>query len=368
MIDMKSLFSILLPLFIVMFYSCSTSQDQYAIEIDLDGIEGKWVKLTGRDDGAYVVLDSVLAEAGSTPVLSQSVEGIQTMYLSVEGLQGSVRLLVENASYTISGSLEDPVIDTDSKAQSGLNNYNQLMAAIDDELSALVETYYEARDNGDQVSMDSIITLYNKVSERKSEADSLYLEEHPDSHASVLLLRSSFYTLDLNEFEEALARLDPALHQMDEFQYMQEILEKQLSTAVGQPYTDFSLETPQGEMLSVSDVHDGNVLLIDFWASWCGPCRRANPELVELYGEYSGQGFEILGVSLDMDTASWLKAIVDDNLTWPQMSDVKGWESAGAKLYGVPAIPHTVLVDRQGNIHARKLHGEELKNAIISLL
>jgi thiol-disulfide isomerase/thioredoxin len=126
--------------------------------------------------------------------------------------------------------------------------------------------------------------------------------------------------------------------------------------------------TPEGELLKISDVHQGNVLLIDFWASWCGPCRRANPELVEIYQDYNSQGFEILGVSLDRDSASWVKAIADDQLTWSHVSDLKYWDSEGAELYGVSAIPHAVLIDREGLITAKNLNGDELRAKIESLL
>jgi peroxiredoxin len=174
--------------------------------------------------------------------------------------------------------------------------------------------------------------------------------------------------LDVEQLDAALARLDAPLKEMEEYKFMAEKLEKMKAVAIGQKYTDFGLATPEGDILKVSDVHQGNVLLIDFWAAWCGPCRRANPELVEIYNEYHDQGFEILGVSLDRDSASWVKAIADDQLTWPQISDLQYWNSAGADLYGVSSIPHAVLIVREGIITAKKLEGQALRDAIESLL
>jgi peroxiredoxin len=348
--------------------SCNQASDSYTIRLDMEGTEGKWVKLTGRINREYVVMDSVLIESGVEAIMSQPIEGVNTRYLSVDGQQGSIRLLLENAEYNISGSVDDPVIETTGQAQRDLNGYNKLAGSMEDKLAFLADAYYGALEQEDQAAADSILGDYNKINSEKEAIDSLYILENPGSFATVLLLRGSFFMLDTDELEETLNSLDPVLHQMEEFGYMYGIMEHQKEVAVGKPYKDFGLATPEGEILTVSDVHHGNVLLIDFWASWCGPCRRANPELVKMYGEYHDRGFEVLGVSLDTDRASWLKAIADDNLSWHQISDIKGWECEGSKLYGVPAIPHAVLIDRDGIITAKNLHGEELRKAIESLL
>lgn len=348
--------------------SCSQPADNYTVNINLEDVNGQWVTLTARANREYIVVDSVLVEAGEPAVLSNSAEGVQTMYLAKKGDRKSVKLLIENADYTISGTLEKPVIKTTSKAQKDLNNYNELASEFDRKLASIVEAYYAAMEKEDQLAADSIIADYELVNSKKGAVDSIYLVENPGSFASVLLLRGTFYKLETEELESTLNALDKSVRQLEEYGYMYEIMEKQKDVAIGKHYKDFGLETPEGALLNVSDVHKGNVLLIDFWASWCGPCRRANPEVVEIYTEYHDKGFDILGVSLDNDKASWLKAIEDDKLTWHHISDVKGWECEGSKLYGVPAIPHTVLVDREGIITAKNLHGDELRKAIKSLL
>jgi peroxiredoxin len=136
---------------------------------------------------------------------------------------------------------------------------------------------------------------------------------------------------------------------------------------IGAPAPDFTGPTPAGDSLSLSDLR-GKVVLIDFWASWCGPCRRENPNVVRTYDKYKDRGFEILGVSLDDNRKRWLKAIEDDGLTWPHLSDLKGWRSAYARIYGVTSIPQTVLVDREGNILARNLRGPDLERKLEEIL
>ena len=114
-----------------------------------------------------------------------------------------------------------------------------------------------------------------------------------------------------------------------------------------------------GKIIKLSTLR-GKVVLIDFWASWCGPCRKDNPHNVELYKKYNSKGFEIYGVSLDRDREKWLEAIKKDGLAWTHVSDLQYWKSEGAKTYGISAIPATVLLDRDGKIIAKKLRGPSL--------
>ena len=132
------------------------------------------------------------------------------------------------------------------------------------------------------------------------------------------------------------------------------------SFMIGGQAPDFTQQTPEGKDLSLSDFK-GKVLLVDFWASWCGPCRRENPNVVRMYEEYKAQGFEILGVSLDKTKDRWLKAIEQDGLTWAHVSDLKGWQNEVAQMYGVSSIPHTILLDAEGKIIARNLRGRALE-------
>jgi len=132
----------------------------------------------------------------------------------------------------------------------------------------------------------------------------------------------------------------------------------------GMEAPDIVMNDPNGKERKLSDLR-GKVVLIDFWASWCRPCRMENPNVVRLYGKYHDKGFEIFSVSLDKDYNSWVKAIETDNLSWPNhVSDLKYWSSAAGRLYGISSIPSTVLVDREGKVVARNLRGRELENKL----
>jgi peroxiredoxin len=138
------------------------------------------------------------------------------------------------------------------------------------------------------------------------------------------------------------------------------------SFTVGGEAPDFAQNSPEGESISLSSLR-GKVVLVDFWASWCGPCRKENPHVKKLYSQYKDKGFDILGVSLDKTKSRWTAAIAADGLPWHHVSDLKGWKNEVAVQYGVTSIPQTVLVDKEGRIIARNLRGPALDKKLAEL-
>ncbi|MCQ2273533.1 MAG: TlpA family protein disulfide reductase [Bacteroidales bacterium] len=135
----------------------------------------------------------------------------------------------------------------------------------------------------------------------------------------------------------------------------------------GMEAPEIAMPDTEGNTRKLSDLR-GKVVMIDFWASWCGPCRKENPNVVKLYHKYHDKGFEIYSVSLDKTRDQWLKAIKDDGLVWPNhVSDLNGWTSSGGKTYGIMSVPSTVLIDKEGKIIARNLRGAELERKLAEI-
>ena len=141
------------------------------------------------------------------------------------------------------------------------------------------------------------------------------------------------------------------------------------SYSIGDTYTDIRLPDPSGKEIALSDyVGKNKIVLIDFWESWCGPCRKEMPTVVEAYQKYKSKGFEIVGISLDQEKGAWIQSTKALNITWPQMSDLGGWKSKAAQLYKINSIPATFLLDQNGRIIAKNLRGEELLSKLDELL
>jgi peroxiredoxin len=261
-------------------------------------------------------------------------------------------------SYTVKGSKETAL----------LKELVAQMDAMQQQGAALEQRFRAAQAAGQE---DSLALLQEKfISLQTSNGKQIKRVIRTNPGAFV----STFATASLINPEEDFAFADSmtALFEksMPESPYTKALATKLgalRNVTVGNAAPDISLPNPEGKSVSLSSLR-GKYVLIDFWASWCGPCRQENPNVVRMYQKYKDKGFEIFGVSLDESRDKWLKAIAMDKLTWPHVSDLKGWSSAAAQLYNVQAIPQTLLLDKEGRIIAKNLRGKALEDKLASLL
>ena len=207
---------------------------------------------------------------------------------------------------------------------------------------------------------------------RRVRTDSIkrFADEHPNSILTAFVVNNYLsHGLSAEEMEQYVAGFDTVNSQSPWVRAIAEKATIARRNVVGQPFTELRVLTQNDREIALSNyAGKDKYLLLYFWASWCEPCRLLNPKLVRLYNQYKEHGFDIIGISLDKNKNEWTRALRSDTLRWTQMSDLKFWQSEGAKVYSVQTIPHMVLLDKEGKILVQGIELDELENLIINLL
>lgn len=339
----------------------------YVITVKTSGLKGSYLYLSTRKDGSFIRIDSLLVPDAGVVRFEGKLKYPEILYLLTDKQNRPVAFFAENSLIEVLPDFTDPSLTkvTGSSTHDELIAFNNLFTAINQEKQALYEDYSDAHRAGRQAEADSIGKLIGELGDREYLMNTNYIKANPSSHVSPYIIRSKmYYSMEANELKSLVDGLQGdarnSVYTRELYDHIT-ILEK---VAVGQKFQDISLPDPDGGQMAISQVAGKGYLLIDFWASWCGPCRRENPNVVALYKQYHPKGFDILGISFDQSAEGWKKAIKDDQLEWSHISDLKGWGSAAAKLYGVSSIPHTILLDPDGIIIAKNLRGEELEKKL----
>ena len=258
---------------------------------------------------------------------------------------------------------------TGTKSQDEFNYFkDQFSKTVTDRLDETDKAYDAAQEKKNQKVMDSLDTRYNALDLELKQLVMDFTKSHPASVVSAYEIYANFsYNPQLGQIDSLYQQLDTAARKTYFGKQLAVIIEKAKQTAVGKNAPDFSANDINGKPLSLSSLK-GNYVLLDFWASWCGPCRQENPNIVKAYHAFHNKGFNIFGVSLDDSRADWLQAIKKDGLNWTQVSDLKGWKSDAAALYGIKGIPMNFLIDKNGVIIAKGLRGKDLENKLLEIL
>jgi peroxiredoxin len=215
--------------------------------------------------------------------------------------------------------------------------------------------------------LQEIQKLMGPLSQKENAKEEAFIKAHPDSYVSFNLVQERGGIIRPKTFEPLFNSLSPRLRNTENGKALAKKLDIVKKTAVGVKAMDFSQPDVNGKMISLSS-YKGKYVLLDFWASWCGPCRAENPNVLKAYNEFKDKNFDILAVSLDDKKENWLKAVKDDALPWTQVSDLMGWKNQAAGFYAITAIPQNFLIDPNGVIIASNLRGEDLAKKLGQLI
>ena len=363
---------VVIALFIGLIWSCKTSSDEksgFTIDGTIVGYRDSVIFLKKRESGEWVTVDSAKVTDGKFN-LKGTAEQPEMCYLLNEKLHFRIPLFLENSDITLTADMKNPedVKITGSKSQEQLDKFKKEVKTYNDKLEDLYKQYSDAQEKGDKDLLEKIDSSYTVIDSEKTVFTKKYIAENNKSLAvPYILYRELSYSLEVKELDSMLNLIDTSLSSSVYYKLLDKKVKTLYNVAVGKKAPDFTLNDTTGNPVSLSQFR-GKYLLIDFWAAWCRPCRAENPNNVKLYADYKDKGFEILGVSFDDNREAWVKAVKQDGLTWTQVSDLKGWNSAAGKLYAVSAIPHTVLLDKNGIIIAKNLRAEKLRDKISELL
>ncbi len=362
--------------------SCGSHPEERTVTARIDGAAGQTLYFDKFVANKPVHVDSTVLDAQGNGVISLPPMPLDFYALTLGNDKILVLLLDSAENVTVSARLDSMAFPTSIEGSvntSLMHGYFKEAKAFDDQRTALAN---RLRSNPqDSTAMSEFATL-NKEFMEKSKS---FVKEHMSSPAVLAALNRLNIQEELPLFQQVRDSLRTTIGGSEYFkgfrdqvdrmtqqllaQKQQEEQQAKLDNLipVGSEAPDFTQNSPEGKPISLSSLR-GKVVLIDFWASWCRPCRMENPNVLRVYNKYHTKGFEILGVSLDKTKEAWTGAIKQDGLPWKHVSDLQFWNNAVAQQYGVSAIPYTVLVDREGKVLAKNLRGPALEEKLAEVL
>lgn len=365
---MKNLFFVTVAMFALL--SCTGNQ-RYSIRLEAGSSEydGYQLSLYPRNaDPTTPPIDSATLENGQC-VLKGSLDSSDwyvlvyydpdrtTTISELIYLDGHLTVKVEGNHLVVSGSA------VNDAWQSYMDAYEKMSAPV-------VALSQQFRSDPTNKNLENQLDAAYQAFEAAFRTMALKaIEANLSNPAGVQILKSSGAMLEDADIEQLLSKADSSFLKDPFVSGLVDHVARGKRVAIGQPFVDVALFTPEGDTVTLSQyVGKGRYVLIDFWASWCGPCLRELPNVIKAYNKYHKKGFDIVGISLDESGDDWKAAIKQYGLEWPQMSDLAGWKSVAAGLYAVNSIPHTVLVDPNGIIVLKNLRGEALQAALAERL
>jgi peroxiredoxin len=353
----------------LLLYSCS-SKPHYVVKGKIEGSDSVTFYLQKRDAGKIISIDSAVSKKGSFTMKGGAIDYPQLIQLVAGDTRKRTSFYLENSEITITGTLDSlfKADVTGSKTQSEYDSFKKSNKSLSDIYSGIVIKYQAANQANDVANVALLEKELDSLQTEMTNLQKNFVKTNPKSYVSPSILVSLSYEMEAEEIESMINGLDTSLTALPQILILKERVAVMKAVSVGQKAPDFTLNDVNDKPVALSSKIGSKLLLIDFWAAWCNPCRQENPNVVKVYNEFHKKGFDVFGVSLDKTKDAWVKAIADDKLTWTHVSDLQYWNNAAAKIYAVNSIPANFLLDETGKIIGKNLRGEALYNKVNEVL
>jgi peroxiredoxin len=360
---------IYLAVSVVLIAGCS-SEPHYVVKGKIEGSDSITFYLQKREDGKTITIDSAISRKGSFTMKGGAVEYPQLIQLVAGDTRKRTSFYLENAEILITGALDSlfKASITGSKTQDEYNTFVDSNKPLSEQYSKTYSDYQAASQAGDMAKVASIEKQADSIQTEMTNLQKNFVINNPKSYVTPSLLGSLSYEMEADEIETMINGLDTAVAAIPQIKNLKERVAVMKTVSVGHKAPDFNMNDVNGNPVALSSKIGSKLLLVDFWAAWCGPCRQENPNVVEVYNEFHKKGFDVFGVSLDRKKEDWIKAIGDDKLTWTHVSDLQYWNNSAARIYAVNSIPSNFLLDETGTIIGKNLRGESLRNKVNEVL
>ena len=355
----------------VIFAACQ-NKSEYTIHGSVTDAmyEGQKVYLEQWTDSVMNTVDSTTIANGKFEMKGETDSPV-LRFITLGEKDNKVRSLLMIEPGNIKVDYDSLLHISGSGLNDSYNEFNLKQKDLTTKIRSLSDQYNAAMaDQTMTEELDAELTsAYESVADEAKVLNYDFVNSNIDNEMGRYLFMTSSGMFDADQQKEILAKTDDEYKATKNIKRIVDHLEASEAVAVGKQYVDFTMKNPEGEYVSLSDfAGKGKYVFVDFWASWCGPCRDEMPNVVKAYNKYKNKGFEIVGVSLDKDEDKWIQGIKDLKMTWPQMSDLKLWESEVVGLYAIQGIPHTLLLDKEGKIIAKDLRGDMLDAKLAELM
>lgn len=342
------------------------AQEGFKISGKLGGTLSGTLFLVGSGPEGAIKLGETVMTNGNFE-FSGSAEGMMPAYILTGEQQPVATLMLENLEYTLVAGETGIEVQGGGESQSVWNEFDALNKLVQREKFKMEQEARSAYAQGNQMKLQALQQQFEKILTEVGKKQEELFKIHADSPVTAFVIASGMGQMDYASLKTVYDRLGEQAKKSVYGQAITQQIAAFRQVEPGSVAPDFKGATLNGDSLTLHGIK-ARVKLVDFWASWCAPCRKENPNVRKIYQKYHEKGLEVIGVSLDEKKQDWAKAMKDDKITWLNISDLKGWKSEIVARYFIKGIPHTILLDENNRIIAKNLRGKELEKKIAELL